>query len=65
MVAMEVTVTLATKRVIYISQYKVAAVPYLVIDISAISRPRKLKFAMQMHLHLNNQFSQQLLGKLW
>ena len=55
MVATEIIVTMATERVNYISQYKVAAVFYLIITIPAILRPRKLKFTVKMCLHLNSQ----------
>ena len=51
MVAMEINATMATERVINISQYKTAAVSYLIVSISAISRPTKLKFGMKMPLH--------------
>ena len=51
MVAMELVVTKATQRAIHISQYKVAAVSCLIIDISATLR---LKFAMKMRLRLKN-----------
>ena len=51
MVAIEIIVTMATERVINISQYKAAALPYLIIGISAILRPTKLKFGMKMPLH--------------
>ena len=51
MVAMEIIVTMATERVINISQYKAAAVSYLIVDIAAILRPTKLKFGMKMPLH--------------
>ena len=51
MVAMEVIATMATEQVINISQYKAAAVSYLMIDISAILRPTKLSFGRKMHLH--------------
>ena len=51
MVAMEIIVTMATERVISISQYKAATVSYLIVDISAILRPTKLKFGMKMPLH--------------
>ena len=50
MVAMEIIVTMATERVINISQYKAADVSYLIVGISAILRPTKLKF-MKMLLH--------------
>ena len=49
MVAMEIVVTMATERVK--TQYKAAAVSYLVVDISAILRRTKLKFDKKMHLH--------------
>ena len=48
MVDMEIIVTVATERVINISQYKVAAVSYLIVGISAILRPTKLKFGMKI-----------------
>ena len=51
MVAMEIIVTMATERVIDISQYKAAAVSYLIVRTSAISRPTKLKFGMNMPLN--------------
>ena len=51
MVTVEIIVTMATERVINISQYKAAAVSYLIIDMSAILRPTKLKFGMKMHVH--------------
>ena len=51
MVAMETIVTMATERVINISQYKAAAVSYLMVGISAILRPTELKFGMKMPLH--------------
>ena len=51
MVAMKIIVTMATERVINISQYKAAAVSYLIIDISALLRPTKPKFGMKMHIH--------------
>ena len=51
MVAMEIVVIMATKRVINISQYTAAAVSYLIIDISAILWPTKLKFGMKMRFH--------------
>ena len=51
MVGMEIIVTMATERVINISQYKAAAVSYLIVGISAILRPTKLKFGMKMPLH--------------
>ena len=51
MVAMEIIVTMATERVINISQYKAAAASYLIVSISAILRPAKLKFGMKMPLH--------------
>ena len=53
MVAIEITVTMATEQVINISQYKAAAVSYLIINISAILRPAKLKFDMKMCHHGN------------
>ena len=40
MVAMEIIVTMATERAINTSQCKVAAVSYLIINISDILRPR-------------------------
>ena len=49
MFAMEIIVTMATERVINV--YKAAAVFYLVVGISAILRPTKLKFGMKMPLH--------------
>ena len=52
MVAMEIIVTMATERVVNISQYKAAAVFYLIVGISAILRPTKLKFGMRMPPHL-------------
>ena len=48
MVAMEISVTMATERVINISQYKAAAVSYLIVGISAILSPTKLKFGMKI-----------------
>ena len=48
MVAMEIIVTVATERVINISKYKFAAVSYLIVGISAILRPTKLKFGMKI-----------------
>ena len=48
---MEIIVTMATEHVINISQYKAAAVSYLIVDISAILRFTKLKFVMKMPLH--------------
>ena len=51
MVAMEIIVTMASERVINISQYKAAAVSYLIVGISATLRPTKLKFGMKMRLH--------------
>ena len=51
MVAMEIIVTMATERVIDISQYKAAAVSYLIVGISAISRHTELKFGMNIPLH--------------
>ena len=65
MVAMEFIVTMATERVNYISQYKVVAVSYLIIAIPGILRPRKLEFAVKMCPHLNSQFPDWLLGKIW
>ena len=56
MVVMEIIATMATERVINISQYKAAAVFYLIIDISAILWPTKLNFGMKVHLHQNSQF---------
>ena len=47
MVAMEIIVTIVTKHVINMSQYKVAAMSYLIIQISAI-RPAKLKFGIKV-----------------
>ena len=49
MVAMEITVTMVTERVI-ISQYKATAVSYLLVGISAILRPTKPKFGTKMPL---------------
>ena len=54
MVAMEIIVTMATERVINTSQYKVAAVSYLIINISAILRPKRLKFGLNMRLQPNS-----------
>ena len=51
MVAMEIIVKMATERVIHSSQYKAAAVSYLIVDISANLRPTKLRFGMKMTLH--------------
>ena len=51
MVAMEIIVTMASEPVINISQYKVAAVSYLIVGISAILRPTELKFGIKMPLH--------------
>ena len=51
MVVMEIIVTMATERVINISQYKAVAVSYLIVGISAIPSPTKLKFGMKMPLH--------------
>ena len=51
MVAMEIIVAMETERVISISQYKAAAVSYLIVGIPAILRPAKLKFGMKMPLH--------------
>ena len=51
MVAMEIIVTMATERVINISQYKAAAMSYLIVGISAIVRLTKQKFGMKMPLH--------------
>ena len=51
MVAMEIIITMATERVLNISQYKAAAVSHLILGISAILRPTKLKFDMKMPLH--------------
>ena len=51
MVAIEIIVTMATERVINISQYKATAESYLIVGISAILRPTKLKFGMKMPLH--------------
>ena len=48
---MEVIVTMATERVINIPQYKAEAVSYLIVGISAILRPTKLKFGIKMPLH--------------
>ena len=44
-------VTVATEQVTNISQYKAAAVSYLIIDISDILSPTKLDFGMKMRLH--------------
>ena len=55
MVAMEVIVTMATERVINFPQYKAAPVAYLIMDISTILRPRKLKLGIKMHLHPSSQ----------
>ena len=51
MVAMEIIVTMATERVIKIPQYEAAAVSCVIVGISAILRPTKLKFGMKMPLH--------------
>ena len=51
MVATEIIVTMTTERVNNMSQYKAAAVAYLIVGISAILRPTKLKFGMNMLLH--------------
>ena len=51
MVDIDIVVTMATERVINISQYKAATVSYLIINISAILRPTKLKFGMKMRLY--------------
>ena len=51
MVAMEIIVTKAMEQVINISQYKAAAVSYLMVGISAILRATKLKLGMKMPLH--------------
>ena len=51
MVAMEIIVTMATERVINISQYKAEAVSYLIVGISATLRSTKLKFGRKMPLH--------------
>ena len=51
MVVMEISATMATERVINISQYKAAVVSYLITDISASVRPTKLKFGMKMRPH--------------
>ena len=51
MVAVEIIATIATDWVINISQYKAAAVSYLIVAISAILRSTKLKFGMKMPLH--------------
>ena len=40
MLAMEIIATTATELVIYVSQYKVAAASYLIIDISTILKAR-------------------------
>ena len=46
------------------TSYK-AEVVTIIISASAMLRPAKLKFSMKMRLHLNSQFRQWLLGKLW
>ena len=51
MVAVEIIVTMATEQVTNMSQYKTAAVSCLIVGISAILRPTKLKFGMKMPLH--------------
>ena len=51
MVAMEIIVTMATERVLNISQYKAVAVSYLIVGISTILRPTKLKFDVKVPLH--------------
>ena len=51
MVAVKIIVVMATERVINISQYKDAAVSYLIVGISSILRPTKQKFGMKMPLH--------------
>ena len=51
MVAVEIIVTMAADRVINVSQYKAAAVSYLIVAISAILRSTKLKFGVKMPLH--------------
>ena len=51
MFAMETIVTMATEQVINISQYKAAAVPYLIVGISAILKHTKLTFGMRMPLY--------------
>ena len=58
-------VTMVTKSVIDISQYKVAAVSYLTTNISAILRPRTLKFGMKMPLYPVSQSGWWLTGELW
>ena len=42
---------MATERVVNILQCKAAAVSCLIVGISAILRPTKLKFGMNMPLH--------------
>ena len=51
---MEIIVTMATERVVNISQYKAVAVSYLIliVGMSAILRPTKLKSGMKMPPHL-------------
>ena len=56
MAAMESIVTMATERVVNISQSKAAAVSYLIVGISATLRPTKLKFGMKMPPHLAVSF---------
>ena len=56
MVAKEIIVTMATDGVINISQYKAAAVSYIIIDIYAIFPSRELTFGMKMRLYSNSQF---------
>ena len=64
MVVMKTIVTMATERVINISQYKAAAVSHLIIDISAILRPTKPKFRMKMHLHRGTEGKGQAMSAL-
>ena len=56
MVAMDIIVTMATERVINISQYKAAAVTYLIVGISAILRPPKHKIWYEDASSPNSQF---------
>ena len=51
MIAMDIIVTMATERVIKISQYEAAAVSCVIVGISAILKPTKLKFGIKMPLH--------------
>ena len=51
MVAIEIIVTMATERVINISQYKAAAVFYLFVIISAIFKAYEAKNGMKMPVH--------------